>query len=74
MDQLNDRELRGLLFEGCLDPRKRAFARELLRRRYAEKGKGALWRLSLPVLDRAGTVRAAVRRIWRPAPKKAGGS
>ena len=66
MDELSNQELKSALTSGDLSPRKKAVAREILRRRYESKH-GRLWKVVwLPVLLVLGLVRTATGRFGRP--------
>jgi hypothetical protein len=68
MDQLSDRDLRGALASPDLDGRERAYARELLRRRYDGRP-NATWRqMWLSVLHGWGLTRAAISRTLNGKP------
>lgn len=62
MERLNDRELREALLDPDLKSRKRAYARELLRRRCESNG-GLAWRkVWIGALYWLGSTRAALSR------------
>ncbi len=62
MDRLSDAALREALLDPNLKSRKRAYARELLRRRYQSDG-GRAWRkLWVGALFWLGTARASLAR------------
>lgn len=67
MDERSNKELKNALSRGDLSPRKKAFAQEVLRRRYEAKDGGRLWKyVWLPVLAVLGLVRVALRRFRPP--------
>jgi hypothetical protein len=68
MDQLSDRELRAALAGPDLDGRERAYARELLRRRYQTRPDAAWRQVWLSVLHRWGLTRAAISRTLNGKP------
>ena len=62
MERLTDRQLRAALLDPELKSRKRAYARELLRRRYDSDG-GLAWRKAwIGALYWVGSTRAALSR------------
>jgi hypothetical protein len=62
MERLNDRELRAALLDPELKSRKRAYARELLRRRYDSDGRLAWRKAWIGALYWLGSTRAALSR------------
>ena len=64
MDDLSDRDLRDALVGPDLDRRERAYAKELLRRRYEARPKAAWRKLWLSVLHRWGLTRGAIARTF----------
>jgi hypothetical protein len=67
MDERSNKELKNALSRGDLSPRKKAFAQEVLRRRYEAKDGGRLWKyVWLPVLAVLGLARVALRRFRPP--------
>jgi hypothetical protein len=68
MDQLSDRELRGALAGPGLDRRDRAYARELLRRRYDARPNAAWRQAWLSVLYGWGLTRAAISQTLNGKP------
>lgn len=67
MDERSNQELESALSEGELSPRKKAFAKEVLRRRYEAKDGWRLWAHAwLSILAVLGLARTALRRIWGP--------
>ncbi|WP_141702171.1 hypothetical protein [Methyloceanibacter stevinii] len=62
MEKLSDRELRSALVKPDLSARKRAYARELLRRRCDKSGKYAWRKLWVGALYWVGSCRAALSR------------
>ena len=67
MDGRSNKELKNALSRGDLSPRKKAFAQEVLRRRYEAKDGGRLWKyVWLPVLAVLGLARVALRRFRPP--------
>jgi hypothetical protein len=64
MDERSTQELESALAEGDLSPRKKAFAKEVLRRRYEGKDDWSLWTHAwLSLLGVLGLARTALRRI-----------
>lgn len=68
MENLSDRELRDMLTTPDLEWRKRAYARELLRRRYDSKSRSAWRGLWIPVFYWVGMTRAALARKFTTKP------
>jgi hypothetical protein len=62
MDHFSDRELTGALASPNLNRRKRAYVRELLRRRYEAKPNAAWRKLWLSALHAWGLTRTAISR------------
>jgi len=64
MDDLSDRDLRDALVSPDLDERERAYARELLRRRYETRPNTTWRKVWLSVLHGWGLTRAAISRVF----------
>lgn len=68
MDDLSDRELGAALASPNLDERERAYARELLQRRYETRSNAAWRKVWLSVLHNWGLTRAAISRTLNGKP------
>ena len=67
MDERSNPDLESALARGDLSPRKVAFAKEVLRRRYADKDGGTLWKhVWLPMLAMFSLARMALGRFRSP--------
>ena len=63
MDERSNQELKAVLAQGELSPRKQAIAKEVLRRRYDKEG-GKLWAyVWLPLIAVLGIARTFLRRF-----------
>ena len=64
MDDQSNQELKSAIAAGALSPRKHAFAKEVLRRRYDASGGGRLWTyVWLPLIGLLGVARLALGRL-----------
>ena len=67
MNERSNSELESALARGDLSPRKKAFAEEVLRRRYEAKDRGRVWKYAwLPILAMFSLFLTALRRFRGP--------
>jgi hypothetical protein len=67
MDERSNQQLKSALSRGDLSPRKKAFAEEVLRRRYEAKDGGRLWKYAwLPILVVLSLAWRALRQLRVP--------
>ena len=67
MDERSNQQLKSALSRGDLSPRKKAFAEEVLRRRYEANDGGRLWKYAwLPILVVLSLAWRALRQLRVP--------